>query len=250
MNTQTIKQQRVIVVTGGGTGIGRAIATRFAQNGERVILIGRRKHILQTAVDSIGGTAEAIVADVCQRADIERVVAQIGQIDVLVNNAGFVLGVSADMPLADAEANWDAVINTNLKGSFLMSIASSQKMPESGGRIINISSIAAFTGGSRGGAIEYAASKAGMHGLTMGLARDLGHRGITVNAIAPGLISQTEFTGHWPEARFQAVLEKQPVKKIGRPEDIAAAAFYLASAEAQFVTGEILSVNGGWLFGR
>ena len=243
------RDERTVVVSGGGTGIGKAIAARFARAGEHVVLLGRRTAVLQQAADDIGGHVTSLGVDVSKRAEVETAVSQLNQIDVLVNNAGFVRGVSANMPLAEAEARWDEVLNSNLKGSFLLAVAASKKM-QAGGRIINVSSIAAYTGGSRGGAIEYAASKAGLHGLTMGLARDLGDRGITVNAVAPGLIAKTEFTGAWPESRFANTVTQQANKQVGQPDDIAAATIFLASPDAQFITGEVLNVNGGWLFGR
>jgi 3-oxoacyl-[acyl-carrier protein] reductase len=121
-------------------------------------------------------------------------------------------------------------------------------MPRSGGRIVNISSIAAFTGGSRAGSTAYAAAKAGVLGLTYGLARELSPQGITVNAIAPGFIASTGFTGDWSEERVRGIIEQTPVGRGGHPDDIAAATLYLASPEASFVTGEVLNVNGGWLF--
>jgi 3-oxoacyl-[acyl-carrier protein] reductase len=131
-----------------------------------------------------------------------------------------------------------------------MAMAVVPHLPRPGGRIINISSIAAFTGGSGGGAIGYAAAKAGVLGLTYGLARALSADGITVNAIAPGFIAETGFTGAWSEERVRGIVAQTPVGRGGAAEDIATAARYLASPEASFVTGEILNVNGGWLFGR
>jgi 3-oxoacyl-[acyl-carrier protein] reductase len=119
-----------------------------------------------------------------------------------------------------------------------------------GGRIINISSIAAFTGGSRAGSVAYAASKSGLLGLTYGFARELSPQGITVNAIAPGFIANTGFTGAWSEERVQSIVSETPIGRAGHVNDIAAATLYLASPEASFVTGEVLNVNGGWLFGH
>jgi 3-oxoacyl-[acyl-carrier protein] reductase len=142
------------------------------------------------------------------------------------------------------------VLDTNLKGSFLMTMATVSHMPRPGGRIISISSIAAFTGGSGVGATAYAAAKAGLLGLTYGFARELSPQGITVNAIAPGFIANTEFTGHWSQQRVDSLIADTPVGRAGHGDDIASAVLYLASAEASFVSGEVLHVNGGKLFGR
>ncbi len=184
------------------------------------------------------------------RRAVEEIVGRFGKIDVLVNNAGFIEGVHTDMDLGEAEALWDTVLDANLKGSFLMAAAAARHMAYPGGRIINISSIAAFTGGSRPGAVAYAAAKAGLIGMTYGLARELSPRGITVNAIAPGFIADTGFTGGWPDTRIREIISQTPMGRPGRADDIASATRFLASAEASFITGEVLNVNGGWLFGR
>jgi 3-oxoacyl-[acyl-carrier protein] reductase len=245
---------RQIVITGGGSGIGKAIATTFIEAGERVAIIGRDAAKLRATAEALGPAARWYRADVSQRADVEetvaRIVSDMGGIDVLVNAAGFILGIRADTPLDEAEAAWNAEIGANLTGSFLMAMAVAPHLPRPGGRIVNISSIAAFTGGSSGGAIGYAAAKAGVLGLTYGLARSLSAEGITVNAIAPGFIAATGFTGAWPEERVRGIVAQTPVGRGGRAGDIAAAAMYLASPEAAFVTGEVLNVNGGWLFGH
>lgn len=254
MPTREKDTPRVIVITGGGTGIGYACAERFAADGDQVVIMGRRESVLEEAARSIGETVDFESADVSQRDQVEPAVENIakkyGQIDVLINNAGFVLGTLASMDIEEVEQAWDNVIDTNLKGSFLMAVAVSKYLPSPGGRIINISSIAAFTGGSRAGAIAYAAAKSGMHGMTYSLARELSPQGMTVNAIAPGFIAETEFTGEWPDSRIQEIVQETPAGRPGRASDIAEAAFYLASPDASFVTGEILNVNGGWLFGR
>ncbi len=154
------------------------------------------------------------------------------------------------MPLEEAERAWDAVQNANLKGSLLTTVAAAPHMPRPGGRIIYISSIAAFTGGSRAGSAAYAATKAGVLGLMHGFARELSPQGITVNAISPGFIANTGFTGSWPEERVRGIVEQIPVGRAGHAEDIASATLYLASPQASFITGEVLHVNGGWLFGN
>src|SRR5262249_29724831 len=237
---------RVAIVTGGGSGMGRAIAQGFAQGGAHVVILGRREAPLRETAEALGPSVGLRRADVRQRpevaAAVAEVVARFGHIDILVNAAGFVVGVSPDMPLDEAERNFDETVNTNLKGAFLMAIAVAPHLTRPGGRIINISSIAAYTGGSGGGAVDYAAAKDGVAWLSV--------QGITVNAIAPGFIAETGFTSDWSEERIQRIIMQTPVGRGARAEDVAAAVLYLASPEASFVTGEVLHVNGGWLFGH
>ena len=247
-----ILSKRVVIVTGGSSGIGRAIAEAFCRDGEQTVIIGRNESALRSTGEEIG--ASWVAADVSRRDDVERAIAwtvrRFGPLHVLVNNAGFVRGVTTEMDLGEAETEWDKVLGTNLKGPFLMAHAVAPHLVRPGGRIIQVSSIAACTGGSRAGSTAYAAAKAGLHGLTFGLARELSPQGITVNAVAPGFVAGTGFTGQWSQERVQWLVEQTATKRAGRPEDVAAAVHYLASAEASFVTGQILHVNGGWLFGR
>jgi 3-oxoacyl-[acyl-carrier protein] reductase len=151
--------------------------------------------------------------------------------------------------LETAERLWDEVMATNLKGSFLACLAAIPHLARPGGRIINISSVVAFSGG-HGGSIAYVASKAGLHGLTYALVRELSPLGITVNAVAPGFISDTEFNADFPAAARENVLAETPLGRAGYVADVVAAVSYLASPAASFVTGEILHVNGGRVFGR
>lgn len=249
-------KSRTIVITGGGSGIGRVAAEAFARQGERVVIIGRDAQKLRATAEALGPQVTWQRADVSQReqvtAAVQAIVEQFDGIDVLVNAAGTSAtpATRTDLPIEEAERNWDADLDIHLKGSFLMAAAVAPHLPRPGGRIINISSIAAFTGGSRAGSVAYAAAKAGVIGMTYGLARELSSQGITVNAIAPGFIANTGFTGAWPEERVQSLIAQIPAGRAGRSEDIAAAIVYLASPEASFVTGEVLHVNGGWLFGH
>jgi 3-oxoacyl-[acyl-carrier protein] reductase len=248
------QQKRNIIITGGNSGMGRAIAERFAQEGAQIAIIGRNEDTLHATAEALTPHVIWYQTDVSLREQVQSTVAAIvekwGQVDVLINAAGFVRGATSDMPLDEAEREWDAVIDTNLKGSFLMTVAVAPHLVRPGGRIIYISSIAAFTGGSRAGSTAYAAAKAGLLGLTYGFARELSSQAITVNAVAPGFIANTGFTGAWPEERIGSIIEQTPVGRAGHVNDIAAAVHYLASPEASFVTGEVLNVNGGWLFGH
>jgi len=244
---------RNIIITGGNSGMGRAMAEAFSKMGDRVFVIGRDQQKLDATAQEIPNVT-CFRADVSQgeqvKATVRHILGQVESIDVLINAAGFVEGVDTTMDFDEAEAAWDSVIDGNLKGSFLMIMAVASHMRRPGGRIINISSIAAFTGGSRSGSTAYAAAKAGVLGLTYGFARELSEQGITVNAISPGFIANTGFTGAWSEERIQWIVGQTPVGRGGSAEDIAAAAVYLASPGAAFVTGEVLNVNGGWLFGH
>lgn len=251
----TEQQQRVVLITGGGSGMGEAMASAFAQEeGAAVAILGRSANRLRRVAERLGPDVFYYQADVSQRQQVENavqaVVEKYGHIDVLINAAGFSgNGVKTDLPLVEAEQDWDHVQETNLKGSFLMTMAAAPHLPRPGGRVIFISSIAAYTGGSRAGSVVYAASKAGMHGLTYGFARELSAQGITVNAIAPGFIADTGFTGHWSDERVQGIVSQVPAGRAGQVDDVSGAALYLASPRASFVTGQILNVNGGWLFG-
>jgi len=241
-------ENQVAVVTGAGRGIGHAIAVRLAKEGARVASVSRTESNAQKTADEINSlradAAKAYAVDVAEQAAVQKAAAQIfedfGRVDILVNNAGVTRdGLSMRMSMDD----WDTVLNTNLKGAFNFTQAIMRPMiKQRSGRIINISSIAGLIGNA--GQANYAASKAGLIGLTKTLARELASRGITVNAVAPGLI-ETDMTTVLSEEIRQAILQKVPLGKLGEPDDIAGAVAYLASPEAKYITGQVLTVDGG-----
>lgn len=243
-----------VLITGGSRGIGAGLAASFAADGGAIGLIGRDAHRLAAVARRLDATTTVWrAADVGDREQISRAVSEIadelGGLDVLVNNAGLARWVHADSPLAEAEQLWDEVMTVNLKGAFLASLAAIPHLARPGGRIINVSSVTAFLGG-HGGSVAYATSKAGLHGLTYALVRELSQEGITVNAVAPGFIEDTDFNADFPAAARQQVLQETPLGRAGSVADVVAAVRYLASPAASFVTGEILHVNGGRVFGR
>jgi 3-oxoacyl-[acyl-carrier protein] reductase len=241
-----------IVITGGGRGIGAGLATALAAEGAAVGLIGRDTGFLEETADRLGGAAWR-VADVGDRDQISRAIADLAKeldgLDALVNNAGVARWVHVDTPLATAERRWDEVMRTNLTGPFLASLAAVPHLTRPGGRIVNVSSVTAFLGG-HGGSIAYATSKAGLHGLSYALVRELSPLGITVNTVAPGFIEDTDFNADFPAAARDQILTETPVGRAGSVADVVAAIRYLVSPDASFVTGEILHVNGGRVFGR
>lgn len=241
-------ENQVAVVTGAGRGIGHAIAVRLANEGARIASVSRTEANAQKTADEINANradaAKAYAVDVADQTAVQEAAAKIfadfGRVDILVNNAGVTRdGLSMRMSMED----WDTVLNTNLKGAFNFTQAVMRPMiKQRSGRIINISSIAGLTGNA--GQANYSASKAGLIGLTKTLARELASRGITVNAVAPGLI-ETDMTTVLSDEIRQAILQKVPLGKLGEPDDIAGAVAYLASAEAKYITGQVLTVDGG-----
>ncbi len=241
-------ENQVAIVTGAGRGIGHAIAMRLAQEGARVASVSRSAETSQRTSDEINSlradAAKAYAVDVADHAAVQETGAKIlqdfGRVDILINNAGVTRdGLSMRMSIED----WDTVLDTNLKGAFSFIQAVMRSMvKQRSGRIINISSIAGLTGNA--GQANYAASKAGLIGLTKTLARELASRGITVNAVAPGFIV-TDMTDVLPDQVKEAILGKIPLGKFGEGEDIAAAVAFLAAPEAKFITGQVLTVDGG-----
>ena len=241
-------ENQVAVVTGAGRGIGQAIAMRLASEGSRVACISRTEANARKTANEINATqpdaAKAYAVDVANHAAVQKIGAQIledfGRIDILVNNAGVTRdGLSMRMSTED----WDIVINTNLKGAFNFVQATERAMiKQRSGRIINISSVIGLIGNA--GQTNYAASKAGLIGLTKSLARELASRNITVNAVAPGFI-RTDMTAGLSDEIKKTLQSRIPLGKTGTPEDIASAVAFLASAEASYITGQVICVDGG-----
>ena len=238
---------QVAVVTGAGRGIGRAIALRFAAAGADVVCVSRTAQNSERVAEEVKGLGRkswALAVDVADSAAVgaagERILAEAGRVDVLVNNAG----IARDgLLMRMSDADWDAVLNTNLKGAFSFTRAFTRSfLKQRSGRIINISSIIGLMGNA--GQANYAASKAALIGLTKACARELGSRGITVNAIAPGFID-TDMTAALDEKARAALLERIPLNSLGKPEDIAEAALYLAGPGGRYITGQVLTVDGG-----
>jgi 3-oxoacyl-[acyl-carrier protein] reductase len=239
---------KVAVVTGGSRGIGRAIALRLAEGGAKVVVNYRsNEQAANEVVDQIGaggGESIAVQADVSQVSDAQALIGAakkaFGRIDILVNNAGTTRDT---LLMRMSEDDWDVVLDTNLKGTFnCIKAASRQMMRQRSGRIVNITSVAGMSGNA--GQANYASAKAGIIGLTKTVAKELGGRQITCNAVAPGFVP-TDLTADLPQHLIELAIERTPLGRMGSPEDMAAAVAYLASDEAGFVTGQVLAVDGG-----
>ena len=238
---------QVAVVTGAGRGIGRAIALKFATAGADVVCVSRtaeNSEKVALEVKALGRRAWAVAVDVADSAAVagaaERILTETTRVDILVNNAG----ITRDgLLMRMSDADWDIVLNTNLKGAFCFTKAFSRSLlKQRAGRIINISSIIGLIGNA--GQANYAASKAALIGFTKSCAREFGSRGITVNAIAPGFI-ETDMTSALDEKARTALLDRIPLNALGQPGDIAEAALYLAGPGGRYITGQVLTVDGG-----
>ncbi len=240
-------KDKVALVSGAGRGIGRAIALELAKEGCKVVCVSKNIYSCGKVAEEInasGGTAEAVAFDVSSPAECKANCAEIlkkyDTVDILINNAG----ITRDnllMRMSDEE--WDAVIATNLSSAFyLCRNLVRAMMGKRWGRIINIASVSGQAGNA--GQANYSAAKAGMIGFTKTLARELAGRNITVNAVAPGFI-ETDMTAALPEAIMEAAKANIPLKRAGKPEDIANVCTYLASEESNYVTGQVIAVNGG-----
>ena len=240
-------ENQIAVVTGAGRGIGRAIALKFAGAGADVVAVSRtveNSEKVAGEIRALGRKAWAFAVDVSDSAAVaaagEKILAAAGRVDILVNNAG----VTRDgLLMRMSDADWDTVLDTNLKGAFLVTKAFNRAMlKQRSGRIINIASVVGIMGNA--GQCNYSASKAGLIGFTKSAAREFAARGVTVNAIAPGF-TETDMTADLKPEMREVILKQIPLGSLGQAEDIASAALYLAGASGRYVTGQVLTVDGG-----
>ena len=240
-------ENQIAVVTGAGRGIGRAIALKFAAEGADVVVVSRtveNSEKVAAEIRALGRKAWALAVDVADSAAVnaaaEKILADCGKVDILVNNAG----VTRDgLLMRMSDEDWDTVLDTNLKGAFLFTKAFFRTFAKQrSGRILNISSVIGLIGNP--GQSNYAASKAGLIGFTQSVARELAGRGVTVNAIAPGFI-ETDMTSELNAELKGNILRQIPLGRFGTAEDVANAALFLACSSARYVTGQVLTVDGG-----
>ena len=242
---------RVALVTGASQGIGHACALALAQEGASIAVAARNHEKLEALVAEItsaGGKAAAFVMDVADeeqvKTGIKAALARFGKVDILVNNAGI---TRDQLVMRMKRADWDSVLNTNLTSAYLcIQQVIGSMLKQRWGRIINVSSVFGQMG--QAGQENYAASKAGLIGLTMAMAREVASRNITCNAVAPGFI-ETSMTAVLSEEFKQTAVKQIPLGRVGSPEDVASAVCFLASEQAGYITGHVLNVNGGLLMG-
>jgi 3-oxoacyl-[acyl-carrier protein] reductase len=247
---------RVAVVTGGASGIGRGICERFAREGARVVVLDLDDDRAREVAQELAADAHAVPADVADSASVAAAFAAVddhfGRVDILVNNAGVAsvpLGADEtpfdpDLPIAITDGQWDRMLGIHLSGTFYCTRAAVHRMCRDGaGAIVNMGSVAALSGG---GIIDYSAAKAGILGFTRAVAQQVGRFGIRVNAVCPGHIDTPMTRAISSESR-ERVVARTPVGRVGQPEDIANAVFWLVSDESSFMTGQWLSPNGGIL---
>lgn len=240
-------ENQIAVVTGAGRGIGRAIALKFAAEGADVACVSRtagNSEKVANEVRALGRKAWAHAVDVADASSVnpavEKILAECGRVDILVNNAG----VTRDgLLMRMSDEDWDTVFNTNLRGAFLVTKAFSRAMlKQRAGRVINIASVVGLMGNA--GQCNYAASKGGLIAFTKSAAKEFGSRGVTVNAIAPGF-TETDMTSELKPEVKEVILKQIPLGRFGQAEDIADAALYLAASSGRYVTGQVLTVDGG-----
>lgn len=243
----SVLSQQVAVVTGAGRGIGRAIALKLASAGADIVCVSRTAENSAKVADEVralGRQAWPLAVDVSDAAAVtaaaEQILTQAGRVDILVNNAG----VTRDgLLMRMSEADWDAVLNTNLRGAFILTKAFTRTfLKQRSGRIINVASVVGLIGNA--GQCNYAASKAGLIGFTKSVAKEFGSRGVTCNAIAPGFI-ETDMTAVLDDTVKAALLKQIPLGALGKADDIAEAALYLSGPGGRYITGQVLTVDGG-----
>jgi len=241
---------KTVIITGGNTGIGKEISLKYGEKLGNVvvnyIVNEEAANEVVSHIENLGGKAIKVYGDVTKLEDCQKVVDEaikvFGQVDVLVNNSGI---TRDNLMMRMSEEEFDSVINVNLKGTWNMCKAVTRHMMKNrSGSIVNISSVVGIMGNA--GQSNYVASKAGIIGLTKSLAKEFGSRGVTVNAIAPGFI-ETKMTDVLPDDVKESYMNQIPLRKFGKPEDIANACYFLSSDNASYITGQVISVNGGMI---